>query len=424
MIIYIALVKLFSGHLPFDMNRLKNISLHVILGVAFLLSSCHKDDEVTGPHTILTLQVDAGYTLDNDDNWIYATDDTGEVLDVKPYAGGETVTLVSDKAGDKINVTFFRYHEGASKSSLFNTYASIPSGTALHLIMPEPSGHVSLPGKATFMISNFHYGSSSLQFSNGDSYSASGTITSTSTEADMEVSFYGLPSDFIFSGYRAGVPVYNWAKGVNDGDIIKRDFDADFVPFPHQRTLDFDGENIATLSSSDGKANFTILNTYSLMGSGYATDHPVIGYLDGFAKNHLVVTNTKANGQVSYQNDGEIDFSFTIPTFTFSLQSNGIRDLSFNFSEAYTYYFSIWDYMQDTERIRWYFRAPAGVSTKSLSIPNEITAKYSQLDVNKFVHLSITFTKIIEGASYPQDMPGMTTSDNKTKKLYTFSPKL
>ncbi|SHH64205.1 hypothetical protein SAMN04488109_4781 [Chryseolinea serpens] len=404
------------------MNRLKNISLHVILGVSFLLSSCHKDDEVTGPHTILTLQVDAGYTLATDDNWIFATDDAGEVLDVKSYAGGETVTLVSDKAGDKITVTFFRHHEASSKTSIFNTYAGIPSGTALHLIVPAPSRRESLPGKATFMISNFHPGSSFVQFSNGDSYSASGTITS--TEADMEVSFYGVPSDFVLSGYRAGVPVYNWAKEVKDGDIIKRDFDTDFVALPHQRTLDFEGVNTATLSSSDGKSNFSILDTYSLMGTAYATDHPVIGYLDGFASNLLVVTNTKANGRVSYRNDGEIDFSFTMPTFTFSLQSNGIRDLAFSFSEDHNYYFSNWDYTQDTEWIRWYFSAPAGVSTKSLSVPHEIAAKYSQIDVSKFVLLSINFTKIIEGASYPQDMPGMKTSDDKTRKQYTFSPKL
>ena len=404
------------------MNRLRNISLLFILGVASLLSGCHKDDEVTGPHTILTLQVDAGYTLNTEDNWIFATNDGGEVLDVKPYTGGETVTLVSDKAGDKINVTFFTHHEASSKSSTFTTYASIPSGTVLHFIKPEASSHESLPGTATFMISNFNYLLSSVEFSNGDSYSTSTTITS--GEEDTEVSYHGVPSDFLLSGYRAGVPVYNWAKGVKDGDIIKRDFQADFVPFPHQRKLDFEGTNSATLFGTNANANLLVLNTFQLAGTAYATDQPVIGYIDDFASYYLIVTNTKANGSVMYLNKGVIDLSFTMPTFTFSLQSSGIQDLSFSFSEDYTYYFSSWAYTQDTEGIRWYVSAPAGVSTKGLSVPNEIAAKYSQIDVSKFLHSSINFTKIVEGASYPMSMPGMTTtSDDKTQKLYTFSPK-
>lgn len=405
------------------MNRLKNIFLLFTLGVAFLFSGCHKDDDVTGPHTILTLQVDAGYTLNTEDNWIFATDDNGEVLDVKPYTGGETVTLISDKAGEKINVTFFLHHEASSKSSTFSSYASIPSGTVLHLVKPEASSHESLPGTATFMISNFNYMLSSVEFSNGDSYSASSTITS--GEMDSEVSFYGVPSDFLLSGYRAGVPVYNWAKGVKDGDIIKRDFQADFVPFPHQRKLDFEGTNSATLFGADANANVLVLNSYQLAGTPYATDQPVIGYIDDIVSYDLIVTNTKANGSVMYLSNGAIDLSFTMPTFTFSLHNTDIQNLSFSFSEDYTYCYSGWAYTQDSENIRWNVSAPTGVTVKGLSVPNEIAAKYSQIDMSKFKHSSINFIKIVEGASYPASMPGMTTtSDDKNQKLYTFSPKL
>jgi len=404
------------------MNPLRNRSLLFALGITFLFG-CHKDDDVTGPHTILTLQVDAGYTLDTEDNWIFATDDNGEVLDVKPYAGGETVTLVSDKAGDKINVTFFVHHEAASKSSTFSTYAHISSGTVLHFIKPKAASHESLPGTATFMISNFNYLLSSVEFSNGDSYGASTTITS--SEMDSEVSYYGIPSDFLLSGYRAGVPVFNWAKGVKDGDVIKRDFQADFVAFPHQRKLDFEGTNSATLFGATANANFLVLNTYQLAGTAYATDQPVIGYIDDFVSYDLIVTNTKANGSVMYLNNGAIDLSFTMPTFAFSLNNNSLQNLSFNLSEDYTYYYSGWAYTQDSENIRWNVTAPTGVTLKGLSIPQEIATKYSQIDVSKFKHSSINFTKIVEGASYPAGMPGVTTtSDDKTQKLYTYSPKL
>src|SRR5882672_8306981 len=147
------------------MNRFRNISLLFILCVTFLLSGCHRDDDVTGPHTILTLQIDAAYPVTTD-NWIFATNGGGEVLDVKSYTAGETVTLVSDKADDKINITFFNHRETTSKTSYFSTYANVPGGTVLHLPASSASSQTPQPGTAKFVISNFHYGSSTVEFSN------------------------------------------------------------------------------------------------------------------------------------------------------------------------------------------------------------------------------------------------------------------
>ncbi|AYB32529.1 hypothetical protein D4L85_18965 [Chryseolinea soli] len=382
---------------------------------------CHKDDDVTAPHTILTLQVDTAYPV-TADNWIFATNDGGEVLDVKSYTAGETVTLVSDKAGDKINVTFFNRRESPFETNSFVTYADVPGGTVLRLAASASSSQELEQGAVKFKISNYYYGSCTVDFSN----TGTGTGSVGSGMLDMDFSFYG-PSDIFMSGYRKGVPVYNWAKAVKNGDVVMRDFDADFVAFPHQRKLDFTGTNHGIIYGIDADGNYlTILDTYQLLGTTYKTDQPVIGYIDGFVSYDMTVSSDKSNGQISYQSIGALDLSFTMPTaFNFSLQSNGMRDLSFSFSEDYTYYMSAWAYTQDSENIRWYFEAPPGVSVKGMSLPSEIAAKYPQIDVSKFKHTSIGFTKIIEGGSYLENILGATAvSDPKTLKKYTYSPKL
>lgn len=402
----------------FDMSQFRNSSFLFILCITFLLSGCHKNDDIAATQTILTLQVDAINPL-NVDNWIFATNDAGEVLDVKSYAAGETITLVSNKADDKINITFFNY-TALPALSIFSTFASIPRGTLLHF--EKFDAPTLQEGKATFMISNYTNGSSQLQFSNGHSY-----VTHTSSynnETDMDVSFSGVPSDFLSTAYRAGVPVYNWARGVKDGDIIKRDFETDFIPFPHQRKLDFEGGMDFLVYGTDANsATVPILVRSQFSGTSDAYK-PTIGYVDGFVSYWILVLNSQSNGTVSYQSDGEPDLSFTMPTFKFSLHSNGMQDLSFSFSEDYSYYHTSWDYLQGAENIRWVFNAPAGEPVKGLSIPNEIKVKYPQIDQSKFMHSSIGFTKI-EGSSYLEFIPGSTMGgDQKNWKTYSYSPKL
>jgi len=215
---------------------------------------------------------------------------------------------------------------------------------------------------------------------------------------------------------------------VKEGDIVKRDFEADFVTFPHQRKLDFEGTNQGIIYGTDANGtNIIISDSYELLGTSYATDHPIIGYIDGFVSYDMWVTSEKSNGSISYNSSGVLDLSFTMPTaFNFSLQSNGMQDLSFSFSEDYTYYSSAWTYTQDSENIGWYAKAPAGVSIKGLSVPDEIAAKYPQIDVSKFKYAGIGFTKVTEGGgSYLENILDATaTSDHKTQKQYSYSPKL
>jgi len=405
------------------MNQFKTRSLLFVFSIAVLLFGCHKDNDTTSS-AILTLRVDAFYQVDAD-NWIFATNDAGEILDAKPYTAGATVELVSDKAGDKINVTFFNRKALIGASNSFVTYADVLRGTTLHLEntnAPAPTGQT---GQATFMISNFDSSNGlAMEFSNGHSVSLNNSKSS--SETDVDVFFYGVPSDFTLTAYRDGVPMYNLVQGVKNGDVIKRDFDVDFLPFPHQRKLDFEGQTYAYLYGLDAKSNYVaVLGTSQLAGTPYE-QQPVIGYLDGFASYEMKISNKKSNGTVVYQTSGEPDLSFAMPAFTFALNSNGMRDLSFTFSEDYTWYFSTWSYYTDEmDYVSWTFNAPAGTLVKGLAVPDEIAAKYPEIDLSKFEHTGISFTKITEGGSYLESVLGATVvGDHKTVKKYTYTPDL
>ena len=375
------------------------------------LSGCHnEDDEPTGPQTILTLQVDAGYGLQRD-TWIFASDENGEILDAQPYTGGQTVTLTSEKRPSKINVTLFMYIEHTSEDTqiFFDTWAGIASGTTLHFKVGE-APVIPERGKATIRVSNYPSPTIDLGVSNGYSYNYSASLGDGTLELDL--SFYGVPSDILLYGWRSGVPVYYWAAGVKSNDIIERDYVTDFIPYPHQFKLDFAGRNSAIIRGHDAKTSrdMTLLET-----STYSTgDHPVIGYLDGFDSYDMWVANTQANGQsTTYHQKGAIDFSFDMPTYTFSQTNSDFQNFSFNFSHHYTYHTASWQHVAGTEYTWWNINAPSGYAVKGLSIPSEITAKYPQLDVNKLVHTSLTFTEIIKGRSYEELVPGATIANSE-----------
>src|SRR5689334_15304668 len=120
--------------MPMSSSR---IAALLLLSCAVFLSGCHNDDdEPTGPQDILTVQVDALYAISGD-TWIFAADENGELLDTKPYAAGQTVSLSTSKRPDKINVTFFRYNKtGYGTDISFNTWVGVATGTTLHFVAP------------------------------------------------------------------------------------------------------------------------------------------------------------------------------------------------------------------------------------------------------------------------------------------------
>ncbi|AYB32502.1 hypothetical protein [Chryseolinea soli] len=397
------------------MRYLKSTAPLFVLLVCIFLSGCQKD-EVTGPKAILSLQVDANYT-ETGDHWIFATDATGEVLDVKPYSAGEAVTLTSEKAVDKMNVTLFRYYEDVIITSTYkytnlNTYADIPVGTALHF----GSTTVDNGPKATAHFTIANTNGTQVNFTNGSSLSERSETDFTNGVGELvDLSFYGAPSDMLMTGYRSGIPVYNWVKGLKDGDVVSRDFQTDFMPYPHQLFLDFGGT-----SSGYVKARNAAGKSYFMSDSYFSTGAtPVIGFIDGFASYQMYIDNTKPNGTVSYYKSGPFNLSPTIPTFNFSISKKDFLDYAFDFSQDYTTYGVTWSYSDGLEYTWWSVSAPAGTTLTKLNIPDEIAAKYPKLDESKFGKISIGFTKVLQGKL--RLMPGAPENSDDVE-TYSYQP--
>lgn len=407
------------------MSHFRIVALLFILFT--ILCSCQDDDsseELSEPRTIFVMSADAGYDPEGD-NWVFATAPDGELLGVAPYTPEVVVYFTSKRKLETINITFFKYWGslvGATneKYTSFTTYADIPVGTGLTLkASPRIPGGVA---DANFTLANFN--DAAIQFSNGYPYGASGTefngVFST------KISFRGgAPSDFLISGYRSQVPVYNWARGVRAGDEIYRNFATDFTPFPHQLTLNFEGKNDALIKGVDKDNNkvITLLDTDVLSGNGgQPGDHPVIGYLDDFDSYETTVTNTKANGLVIYNRVGTFNPSFSIPTFTFSINKSDLQDYSFNFSENYSYYNAIWEYDEAPEYTWWSINAPSGTTVKGLTVPDEIAVRYPKIKMSNFKYSLVRFTKAVSGRPYLETVPGMVGDRSQTWESYTYRP--
>jgi len=221
---------------------------------------------------------------------------------------------------------------------------------------------------------------------------------------EIDLSFYGVPSDILLYGWRSEVPVYYMAAGVKSNDIIERDYLTDFIPYPHQLQLNFPGHNSAIIHGYNSNKTLDMI----LMDASWPSpgDHPVIGYLDGFDSYDMVVNNVQENGSTTYHQKGAIDFSFEMPTFTISLADNSLRNFSFNFSRDYTYRTAFWAHIAGLEYTWWTVYAPPGYAVKGLSIPSEILAKYPQLDMNNLTYGSLSFTQVVKGPSYQEFVQG------------------
>ena len=401
------------------MSHFRNIACFCISCTFIFLSSCQKDDDGTDSQTLLTLQIDADYTLTGD-NWIFATDGTGEVVAVEPYAPGKTVILTSSKRLDKVDVTFFNYREKADGSTenyiSFDTYAGVPVGTALQFKTTKPSDRGDSK-KAHFTFSNFN--DAAVLFTN--SYEFNQIIDDHYEGNEGDIMFFG--SDVLMTSYRNGVPVYNWARGVKDGDVVSRDFAKDFTPFEHQVALNFEGSNTAFVRglNRNPTGSFYLLDTFFLPVTR-DNDHPVIGAIDGFDAYSTSVVNTKTNGQVAYEKVGAFNTAFTIPTFTFSVVKSDMQDYAFNFSLDYTYNVAGWNYNASSNFIWWDVHAAAGTTVKGLAVPADIVAKYPVIDMSKFTFSRATFTKTREGLSFLETVPGTTGTAHPTYERYIYYP--
>jgi hypothetical protein len=385
------------------------------------LFSCNGDDDKKTAVPLLTVVVDESYTVDGD-NWIFVTDLSGDVLDTKSYATGQTITFNSTKDADKINVTIFQGHDAGNLKELsFRTYTNLDRGDSLklNLTISTPPNAI---GDATIELSNYGDGDNvpaSLLFSNtfGWSSSATGGV------ADVVVTLPQSPADVLVTGYRSGVPVYSWVNALATDDIAEKDFST-FDAFPRQFKLDYPGVSSGyVVGFYAGNATpYYFNNSSQLDQSAFKTNTPTLGYLEGFDHYQTYVFNQNDNGTVNYYKTGSVNTSIVIPAFTFSLTTPDIKNFSFNFSEDYTYFDAQWQYQEDANWVHWNIESEPGQFSGVTSIPPEIRSLYPQLDFSKLEYFGCTFAKFLDGRKYRDAVPLAANQVPTSVEVYNFNP--
>jgi hypothetical protein len=392
--------------------------------MSIFLFACKGDEEKKTALPLLTVIVDESYTVDGD-NWIFVTDLTGDVLDTKSYATGQTVSFSSTNEADKINVTIFQGHDSGNLKELsFHTYTNLDRGDSLKLSLTVTTPPTSSAGEATIELSNYFDADNipaSLLFSNtyGWSSSATGGV------ADVVVTLPQSPADVLVSGYRSGVPVYGWVNALATDDIADEDFST-FSAFPKQLKLDYPGVTSGYIVGyyAGNTTPYYFSNSTQLDQTTFKSNTPTLGYLDGFDHYQTYVFNQNDNGTVSYYKTGSVNTSIAIPAFTFSLTSPEIKTFAFNFSEAYTYYDAQWQYQEGTNWVHWNIESEPGQISGVTSIPTEIRSLYPQLDFSKLEYFGCTFTKFLDGRKYRDAVPLKTIQTPANSEVYNFNPTL
>jgi hypothetical protein len=396
----------------------------LFLGMSVFLFACSGDEDKKTAAPLLTVVVDESYTVDGD-NWIFVTDLSGDVLDTKSYATGQTITFSSTKDADKINVTIFQGHDSGNLKELsFHTYTNLERGDSLKLSLTVTTPPTSSAGEATIEISNYFDDDNvpaSLLFSNTYGWNSS----STGGVADVVVTLPHSPADVLVSGYRSGVPVYSWVNALATDDMTEEDFST-FDAFPKQIKLDFPGVTTGYIVGyyAGNATPYYFTNSNQLDQTPFKSNTPTLGYLEGFDHYQTYAFNQNDNGTVSYYKTGSVNTSIAIPAFTFTLTNPDIKNFSFNFSEAYTYFDAQWQYQEATNWVHWNIESEPGQISGVNSIPTEIRSLYPQLDFSKLQYFGCTFTKFLDGRKYRDAVPLMTNQVPASLEVYNFNPTL
>jgi hypothetical protein len=367
------------------------------------------------------------------DQWVYATDADGNVLDVKKTIGREQVILTTTRPVDKFDLTIVSSGYVNTDGTMYinmDTYADVDRGSTFKL-QYGPSFTLADPVSVAFKLNNYSGPPNGVWFTNCSYTDYQETIAGGTFNANL--SMYGLPTNVLLTSYHKGVPVYAKIQGVKGGDQIELDMNNNFTPFEHQRKLDFSeyynaGNIAAAYLDNKGELSslyFDLISTYRLDGSQDATNQPLIGYIDGFDIYRMNVVSYQTSGYVNYQKQGDIGSSFesfTMPSFNFKVVNTDLPHFTYEFSEDFTYYTASFKYKVNKATMDWTIHAPQGKDVKIGNIPAEITAAYPLLRPEAFEFSECALTKVIMGDTYKESILRLQRDLSREFECYVFIP--
>ena len=392
---------------------MKRVSYAFYLFLVF--SACQKDEPapvVPDPEiTLLTFKQDVSSVTSLSDDWIFITNENGNLLDIKHFEAGDAIVLKSDEitASDKINVTIFHYLQPTTETIDFTSYLGISTGQTW--IYGKRNGFLPTGiGLATMNIANARIlPPPPITVSTNLGYSSPRAQSPTTVSIPL---YKGIERIFAATNIE-DIPSYFEAEGLEDGDIIDVDYNTDFKPLQNIFTQDLSGST-SYAGNVYGLSNETGVDPYYVQGfMNYSTAPGPMntitwGYNNGFDLYRTYIR--KSLGKVSrhYFKLGDPVTTIPFPNHTFTPITTDLNGFSFSISEEYHLRNSRWTVLVPDYQsvLSWRVYAPPGGKQIFPEIPDQIKLLYPSLTIESLVLKDNTFTNYLDDFSYADFING------------------
>jgi hypothetical protein len=391
---------------------MKSVSKAFLTLVAFtlLLDACKKSDDPNPTTNLITFKTDASFLTKDSDNWIFATDESGNVLDIKEFEADQTVILTSDKitADKKFNFTIVQRVTIPVERFYLASYLGLTTDQkwpACYKAASGGSAPLPVAGNFTMNVSNYPPGFPYFLVSTNEAL-----IYGSGTPG---ASNYGLrstsPTKILVTSYRNNLPVYATLTATV-GNTYNLDFLTDFKPMEHSLSFDVTGtasrsisltafDNPITLNQPKeiGPIGHTIAN-YDSFTNPTAPGNLVTGWPDGFATYKTSVRLAYSWGGKSYFKLGAGATSTPFLNITASVANEDFKNFEFTTTADYSVRFS--GFANSNSSVVWTVISPPTGVHKFLGVPKELSEKYPVFGTMTLNRFDMTFFKYLDDFTY------------------------
>jgi len=396
--------------------------------------SCKKNEDPAPPKTPAPLLTYKNYNpTSGSDDWIFISDEDGNIIDTKSFESGEVITLTSAKTLDiqKINVTLLNYTNSSSQESwYFTSYLSIPinqswePGKNAALFKPIFSG-----GAATANFLNYPPGPTSEKviFSENENGMVLLTSSVSSTNPSASIFLRSNPSKLYFITNKNNSPVYADLPSVAVGSSFTIDYNTLKTP-----------DNVITYTLPGSSNSGTIYGVRNTISGAYPHFIPgllnsyvylvpsnimKLGYNNGFDTYKTSITTYITGGPTKgYFKIGTPPTSIPFLSNTVTVIDDSYKNFSFSSTGNYNMRSTSWfnfASLTTGATTSWITYSPSDGKQKIIALPAEIKNKYPSLNLDVMKYQSTTLTVFLDGFTYTDYVNGLMDVSAASKAVST-----